>query len=130
MKNCILIKLSNFVYFCVVHKRTISKRSNTYILKLTIFSKCSPLCTLSNRLQMRTKKYCAFTAKQLAKRNIFWCVFATYSTVCCGQRTSSMFTTRASTLLEMYKKNFRIFLNQITRTKYSKDIAKKLGTYK
>ena len=27
--------------------------------------------TLSNRLQMRTKKCCAFTAKQLVKRNIF-----------------------------------------------------------
>ena len=46
--------------------------------------------TLSNRLQMRIKNSCAFSAKQQVKRNIFWCVFATYSTVCNTQFKSNM----------------------------------------
>ena len=38
--------------------------------------------TLLNRLQTLNKKCCAFAAKQREKPKKFWCVFATYSTVC------------------------------------------------
>ena len=47
--------------------------------------------TLSKRLQTRTKNCCVFPAARLQKRNNFWCVFATYSTVCIHPRRYAQF---------------------------------------